>query len=189
MTSIAISWNIQIKSLIFVKYAKKYFLKRVTSINISWCILVKSLIFAKYAKKNFFSRANSINLTHTGEKRHFCEICNKGFSQKCNLNQHLLHILVKKPHIGEICKKWFSVKIIRNKHLLTHIGENPDDYEIDPVENNCLVCNRPFIVFWWNDEWPMIIFSSLNGEFTSEISHWDHHFSLSWSDQFLNKMW
>ena len=45
--------------------------------------------------------------TNIGDKPHVCEVCNKGFSKKQNLNNHLLTHTGKKPHICEVCNKGF----------------------------------------------------------------------------------
>eukprot|EP01083_Nonionella_stella_P213288 769426_1 len=59
-------------------------------------------------------------LVHSGARPHICEICQKSFSEKRNLNHHvLIHV---KPHSCGICQKSFSIKKILNQHLLIHSG-------------------------------------------------------------------
>ena len=49
--------------------------------------------------------------THPGEKLHICEINDKEFSEKNNLNKQLwTQITNKNPHACEVCKKRFFLK-------------------------------------------------------------------------------
>ncbi|KFM64327.1 Zinc finger protein 567, partial [Stegodyphus mimosarum] len=51
-----------------------------------------------------------------------CEVCKKSFSQKNNLNLHILVHTGEKAHVCEVCKKSFNQKHTLNKHLLIHTG-------------------------------------------------------------------
>ena len=50
-------------------------------------MLVNSLMFVKHVMKDFHTNIHCS--THTSEKTVLCEICNKGFSKKGNLNNHI----------------------------------------------------------------------------------------------------
>ena len=56
-------------------------------------------------------------LVHTGKREHQCEVCEKKFSHKGNLKQHMLTHTKVKAHECDICKKKFSVK----SSLVTHL--------------------------------------------------------------------
>ncbi|KFM57928.1 Zinc finger and BTB domain-containing protein 46, partial [Stegodyphus mimosarum] len=43
--------------------------------------------------------------SHTGEKPHMCEVCNKVFTKKGNLTQHYLIHKTEKPHVCNVCQR------------------------------------------------------------------------------------
>ena len=63
---------------------------------------------------------------HTKEKKHICELCNKGFAQASSLNTHVrkMHQEEEKPFSCEVCAKKFSMK----KNLVRHLKVHFDKY-------------------------------------------------------------
>lgn len=59
------------------------------------------------------------------EKKHLCEYCNVGFSQKCDLRRHVMIHTGERPWPCEICDKRFQRKTDLAKHMRTHTGEKP----------------------------------------------------------------
>ena len=59
------------------------------------------------------------------EKKHICEYCNLGFSQKCDLRRHIMIHTGERPWPCEICDKKFQRKTDLAKHMRTHTGEKP----------------------------------------------------------------
>ena len=49
-------------------------------------------------------------LFHTGKKDFQCNVCEKKFSQKSDLERHMLTHTKVKPHECDVCKKKFSLK-------------------------------------------------------------------------------
>ena len=75
--------------------------------------------------------------THTGVKPHQCEHCNKAFAQIGNLHQH------QRTHSGEkflcnMCGKSFSRRYTLDKHVLTHTNNNNNN------NNNHNYCRKEF---------------------------------------------
>ena len=64
-------------------------------------------------------------LVHTGIKEHQCEVCEKKFSRKSNLNVHILTHTKVKAHECDICKKKFNLKGDLVSHFRIHLGEKP----------------------------------------------------------------
>jgi len=59
------------------------------------------------------------------EKKHICEFCNLGFSQKCDLRRHVMIHTGERPWPCQICDKKFQRKTDLVKHVRTHTGEKP----------------------------------------------------------------
>ena len=61
-----------------------------------------------------------MKIIHEGIKDHKCELCEKSFSIKGNLNQHMksVHEGIK-DHKCELCGKYFSSKQNLKCHLIT----------------------------------------------------------------------
>ncbi|GBM78399.1 Zinc finger protein 112 [Araneus ventricosus] len=69
------------------------------------------------------------------KKKHICDICNKEFTNKCGLTNHLLIHAGVKPFACEICYKTFTKKCTLTVHLVTHSTERPFV---------CEVCDKSF---------------------------------------------
>lgn len=63
--------------------------------------------------------------TKVKEKKHICEYCNVGFSQKCDLRRHTMIHTGERPWPCDICDKRFQRKTDLAKHMRTHTGEKP----------------------------------------------------------------
>lgn len=74
--------------------------------------------------------------THTHEKNHQCESCDRAFSRVEHLHRHRLIHTGEKPHECTVCDKRFG----RNDHLRTHMrihtGEKP---------HKCDECGKSFM--------------------------------------------
>jgi len=88
-------------------------------------------------KKRFTEKSNLNRhlLSHTGECNYICEICKKRFSQKSSLNTHFLIHTGERNFICETCRKRFIEKSYLNKHLLIHTGQR---------NYICEACNNRF---------------------------------------------
>ena len=63
-------------------------------------------------------------LTHTKEKSHECEFCEKKFSQKAHLNGHIRIHTGDRPFGCDVCYRRFSTSSNRNVHLRTRQLKN-----------------------------------------------------------------
>ena len=62
-------------------------------------------------------------LTHTGEKLHKCNICEKQSSQARTLKLHMLTHIGEKPYECNICGQHFTVAQSLKHHMLMHTWE------------------------------------------------------------------
>jgi len=80
--------------------------------------------------KNKFFECDQFNLdndikndkNHKNIKIFQCEICNKNYSNKNNLKNHLSIHTGNKPHKCNICQKSFRLKRTLTEHILIHTG-------------------------------------------------------------------
>jgi uncharacterized Zn-finger protein len=95
------------------------------------------LFSCNVCNKGFTSRSNLDNhiRVHTGERSYSCEMCYKSFTQRSNLKAHLQLHNGDRPFSCEICKKLFTQRSNLNTHLRVHSGERPF---------SCLICKKIF---------------------------------------------
>ncbi|XP_047489063.1 gastrula zinc finger protein XlCGF71.1-like [Penaeus chinensis] len=111
------------------------------------CIEIKEEQF-DYAEKPFsceicnkaFSKKKTLvqhMRVHTKEKPFSCEICSKAFSDKGTLVKQLRVHTKEKPYSCEICRNTFSQKGSLERHMEVHTKEKPF---------SCEICSKAFSV-------------------------------------------
>ncbi|CAL4063986.1 unnamed protein product [Meganyctiphanes norvegica] len=73
--------------------------------------------------------------SHIEDKPYKCSICNKVFSEKGNLKQHMKTHTGEKPHLCEQCSKRFTLRRDLIQHMRVHTGEKP---------YSCNQCDKTF---------------------------------------------
>lgn len=83
--------------------------------------------------------------THTGEKPHVCEICNRRFTSPGHLTGHMRSHSGTKTHMCNICKKRFAGSSSLKVHMKTHVDRGANTV-IEPTSNvkettyECNIC-------------------------------------------------
>ena len=80
-------------------------------------------------------------LTHSGEKPHGCPICQKRFTQKTHVTQHIATVHANpsdraKSHVCPQCGKCFVTRGVLAKHMMLHTNERP---------HQCSICDKAFV--------------------------------------------
>ncbi|XP_055637224.1 zinc finger protein 497 isoform X7 [Toxorhynchites rutilus septentrionalis] len=77
--------------------------------------------------KTFSRKSSLLNhiRNHTAEKKYICEYCQKGFSQQANLRNHVRIHTNERPYVCVDCGKAFTQITNLNNHRRLHTGERP----------------------------------------------------------------
>ncbi|XP_058062467.1 zinc finger protein 883 [Anopheles bellator] len=85
--------------------------------------------------KTFSRKSSLLNhiRNHSAEKKYVCEFCQKGFTQQANLRNHVRIHTNERPYVCVDCGKAFTQITNLNNHRRLHTGERP--YVC--IESNC----------------------------------------------------
>ncbi|KAI5638063.1 zinc-finger double domain-containing protein [Phthorimaea operculella] len=86
---------------------------------------------------DFYCKLNPSN----DEKKFFCDLCNKGFSHKYVLKEHLMRHSNEKTLICDFCGDVFPQKYLLIRHILHHMT-------VPKVMYECEICDKKFIRSW-----------------------------------------
>ncbi|GBN78739.1 B lymphocyte-induced maturation protein 1 [Araneus ventricosus] len=70
------------------------------------------------------------NSTEESEKPFSCDVCNKGFSQKGDLNKHHLTHRNERPYSCDVCGTKYSQKVNLKRHYRIYTNEKPFSCEV-----------------------------------------------------------
>lgn len=80
-----------------------------------------------FRRKNYLN--NHYNLYHAKQSKHYCELCDKYFSNGYGLRKHKMHVHLKvsriKDKMCDLCGRGFATNRILLNHRRTHTGERP----------------------------------------------------------------
>ncbi|XP_052739372.1 zinc finger protein 585A [Bicyclus anynana] len=80
-------------------------------------------------------RVHYLNIHNTGNKKFYCDYCNKMFLRKHGLKIHIASHLDAKPYVCNLCNKAFKFSQKLAIHKIEHI----------PERVYCKLCKRPFV--------------------------------------------
>ncbi|XP_018578498.1 zinc finger protein 501-like [Anoplophora glabripennis] len=96
-----------------------------------------SELICKICNKNFSSKSSVLqHLQLHGEKKFLCTICGKSFLRNRQLEDHSKLHTGEKPHVCKYCGKSFRLISGYKSHILIHTGEKP---------YKCKMCNKGFV--------------------------------------------
>ena len=72
------------------------------------------------SSENYSVSVKGAHLSHSGKKPFYCDICEKEFKRRCNLNTHKLIHSGEKPYTCDTCEKAFNRRSNLNAHKLIH---------------------------------------------------------------------
>lgn len=82
-------------------------------------------LFSRFLKNKNYQKLKCLLKIILGESPHRCEFCQKTFTRKEHLTNHLRQHTGETPHICTICSKPFTRKEHLVNHMRSHTGERP----------------------------------------------------------------
>ncbi|XP_035209078.1 gastrula zinc finger protein XlCGF7.1-like [Stegodyphus dumicola] len=112
---------------------------RMNSYHCKYLFLIKDM---KEFGMTYTCASGSGDSTHLSQSQKYassspyiCEVCNKPFTQKGNLNRHLKFHTGARPFVCRVCNRGFTLKQNLERHFRVHTGHRP--YE-------CKYCGKRF---------------------------------------------